>query len=84
MSPARGQQLPLLLLLARVGWVPIGLSAWAGAPLRLVLTGFAAWGLGAYGTIRAERAGFLPPLWIPLLVIAGILVPLVGLGSGPE
>lgn len=81
MSPTRGQQLPLLLLLARFGWVLIGLSAWAGAPLRLVFTGLAAWGLGAYGTIRADRAGTLPPIWIPLLMVAGIVVPLMGSGS---
>ena len=81
MAPTRGRQLPLLLLLARFGWVPIGLSAWAGASLRLVFTGFAAWGLGAYGTIRADRAGTLPPVWIPLLVVAGIVVPLLGFGA---
>jgi hypothetical protein len=80
----KGQQLSVLVVLARYGWAPIGLTAWAGAPLRLVLTGFAAWGIGAYGTVRAQRAGTIPPIWIPLLLVAGIVVPLVGFGSAVE
>ena len=80
----RGQQLSVLLVVARYGWIPIGLTAWAGSPLRLVLTGFAAWGIGAYGTIRAQRAGTIPPIWIPLLLVAGVVVPLVGFGSPVE
>lgn len=72
-----------LTLLARYGWLVIGLSAWAGAELRLVVTGMAAWGLGAYGLARSARARKVPSIWVPLLLVAGILVPLVGFGASP-